>query len=115
MNALELSRLDVLTVAYVAMGCRAVLTDEAMQSEAYDRISDGLGETGVIAAAVAHAPLLDRLYTERQDDFFGVHAYEVAEPFGVWFLRQWLDTGSEPGARECERKARELTAACCSG
>ena len=72
---------DELTVAYIALGAMKAW-DEA-SNKARDSTSDRYsGQSGYISAVISHAHELDMLAYQHEEEFSGVFAYDVAEPFG---------------------------------
>lgn len=99
---------DPLTVAFIAIGASLAIR------QLPDFAPDGYGQDGIVAEAIAHAALLDRLYVLNQDAFEGVYAYEVAEEFGEWFIRRWYADDLLPQVDACNAEALRLTLACCA-
>lgn len=97
--------LDTLTAAgFIVLGMQGPSSAPAVFSAACDRAQDaGLGQLELVAAAVEYAPMMCRMleaaYTVVGQNT-GVAAYEVAQPFGEWFILFVLQNlGQVPGPR----------------
>lgn len=98
------------TIAYIAIGARDALSDlpQPLHNSLVERCG---GEMGAINEAIAHASLLDRMFTERAENFGAVFCYEIAEPFGAAFIRALAAdpcANAEAIARQVFADAREL-------
>lgn len=76
-------QIDLLDVAFVAIGIDAAFRDPTMSG--YDG-----GQLELVGEVLAFVPLLDAHYQAhfKGDGFDGCWAYEVAEPFGQWCAEQ---------------------------
>ena len=99
---------DPLTVAFIAIGASLAIR------QLPDFAPDNYGQDGIVAEAIAYAALLDRLYLLNADAFDGVHPYEVAEPFGEWFIRRWYADDRLPQPDAAVDEAERLTRGCCA-
>jgi hypothetical protein len=72
----------------------------------------GDGQDRLCAELVAYAPLMADLFEhlayEKDMDPGGVCAYEVASPFGLWYLNYLSTNGHLPGGAECRHMMAEL-------
>jgi hypothetical protein len=86
---------DVLTIAYIAIGARTALG--SVDDNALD--STGGGELEYIATCIQHARMVDTIGVgEEHQDYVGVHCYEIAEPFGELYGAAYL-RGEGPDAK----------------
>ena len=108
LHHLQPNATDPLTVAFIAIGASIAIR------QLPDFAPDNYGQDGIVAEAIEYAALLDRLYLLNADAFDGVHPYEVAEPFGEWFIRRWYADGLLPQVDACNAEALRLTLACCT-
>lgn len=111
----KLGEAEPLTIAFVAIGAIerwTALSATPEGQEALDRLSDGLGQTGVIYEIVSRAKVLDQLFPQYAERFGTVFEYEVAEPFGAWMFDRMLDEDYLDDYRILD-KARELLEAGC--
>lgn len=91
--------MDLLDVAYIAMGAKQALLDAGDQHNGPQLE----GELGYIHACIDHVGLLDRLWEETSGEFLGVWCYEVAEPFGYAYGQHLLQGGDRPDAEKILR------------
>lgn len=104
---------DPLTVAYVAMGAGTAI-GECPCGCLPDRVLDAYqGQMEFIAAVIHHALMLDRMADERGNDFSGVFAYEVAEPFGEEYAKALINAGNYETV-DAEAIARRLLDTICA-
>ena len=74
--------MDLLDVAYIAIGAKQALLDAGDQHNGPQLE----GELGYIQTCIEHVGLLDRLWQETSGEVLGVWCYEVAEPFGQRYV-----------------------------
>jgi hypothetical protein len=91
--------MDILDVAYIAIGATRALAEAGDQHNG----PQGDGELGYIQACIEHVVLLDRLWQETNGEFPGVWCYEVAEPFGYAYGQHLLQGGDRPDAEKILR------------
>ena len=85
--------MDALTIAYIAIGVHTALLENNELPAGYQG-----GQLEFVDTIIQHADMLDGMYEEVANDFDGVFAYEIAEPFGELYAEQWILTGVQPDA-----------------
>lgn len=90
---------DPLDIAYLAIGADhawRTVADNANTSRPH--CFDGIGQDGVIAEVITAAPALKAAWDRLGADGWagGVWYYDVPEPLGDWFVRQWVEHGARP-------------------
>lgn len=89
------------TIAFIAIGAQKEINDlKARERDAVFSRAEGF--IVLIGMATEHAPLLDRMFQDRADNFGAVFCYEIAEPFGSAYIRALIETDS-PNAEEIAR------------
>lgn len=82
---------DPLTIAYVAIGAMDAWAETPLRRR--DAVTDEYnGQLHFVAEIIRHAPMLDQLADESEEDLAGVFVYEVAQAFGYEVAR-WMIAG----------------------
>jgi hypothetical protein len=94
--------IDVLDIAYIAIGARQALADSPAGQDTISRFE---GELGYVQACIDQADQLNRVWQEYAGTFPGVWCYEAAEPFGYAFGKHLQRGGNSADA---ERILRDI-------
>jgi len=100
---------DMTDIAYLGIGANEAL--RGMSAAEMD-FMDGFGHDGVMGELVSLAPMLHALWLEVQDRWDSAWYYDISEPLGAWFVRQWQATGTQPTLAEAEDMARDMLIQC---
>lgn len=70
------------------------------------------GHTGFVSHCAMYAEKIENWVTEQQEqDFPGVYAYELIEPFGQWLVEDCTDRSTEAVLAEFQKRYAEWMAA----
>lgn len=101
----------MMTAMYMAMAANkaCVHSNGWVRQAGYDRLADNRGgHVGIMEELADYAELsqtiLEHLAVE---DWPGVYEYEVAEPFGTWWINDALERGTPPDPADARKALLE--------
>lgn len=107
---------DPMTIAYLSAGAMSIIE---RNGEAFEPHRDKVGgELGLIGFICDHADAIDEQFVQLQREtgeaFHGVHAYDIAQQVGSWYVGQLISFGGVPTRKEVLDKSRRQYFANCS-
>ena len=106
--AVKSLRMDPLDIAYLSMGALQAL--DADNGKAYDWLNPhaSLGQDGMIAEVLDKCmPAVQQVWDEQEGEYDGMFLYDVVEPLGMWFIREWVRRQNPPSAADCLNQCRK--------